>query len=155
MLEGCVWGAQGMDFVSKSLPGNSQSRQQSPKERPKGFQGRPKGDFDFERPYLFLHTFTAFGGTGAGKNAAKTCTLRNTAKKHAFGVALPRPKATLPPRGGWWRGGGQKDELPNVNYKVNYNVNPPPPLPPYPGRATPAAPPLQSRAKAQCTAMQS
>ena len=49
MLEGCVWGAQGMDFDGKSRPGNSQSRQQSPKERPKGSQGSPKGETNHKK----------------------------------------------------------------------------------------------------------
>ena len=124
MLEGCVWGAQGMDFDGKSRPGNSQSRQQSPKERPKESQGRPKGEtnikngklrhLDFERPYGVLATFAAFGGTGAGKNAAETRTLQNIANKFAFGVALPRPKATLPPRGGLVGGPRAKRRDPKV-----------------------------------------
>ena len=46
-----------------------------------------------------------------------------------------------------------KKTRPEGDPKVNPKVNPPPTA--YPGRATPAAPPLQSRAKAQCNAMQS
>ena len=96
-----------MSKVAQETPrvanSHQKSAQRGPRDVPKGRQIIKKGKLrhlDFERPYGVLATFTAFGGTGAGKNAADTCTLRNIAKKHAFGVALPRPKATLPPRGG-------------------------------------------------------
>ena len=92
---------------------HQKSAQRGPRDVPKGRQIIKNGKLrhlDFERPYGVLATFAAFGGTGAGKNAAETRTLRNIAKKHAFGVALPRPKATLPPMGGSVGVRGQKDE---------------------------------------------
>ena len=101
---------------------HQKSAQRAPRDVPKGREitkSRKLRHLDFERPYGVLATFTAFRGTGAGKDGAEMRTLRNITKKDAFGVALPRPKATLPPRGGWWRGGGQKDDLPKVKYKVN------------------------------------
>ena len=149
-----------MSKVAQETPrvasSHQKSAQRGPGDVPKGrkITKNPKlRHLDFERPYGVLATFAAFGGTGAGRNAAETRTLRNIAKKHAFGVALPRPKATLPPRGGWWGAAGKKTR-PGGCAEGDPKVNPPPPTP-YPGRATPAAPPLQSRAKAQCNAMQS
>ena len=110
-----------MSKVAQETPrvanSHQKSAQRGPGDVPKGrkITKNPKlWHLDFERPYGVLATFAAFGGTGAGKNAAETRTLLKIAKKHVFGVALPRPKATLPPRGGLVGGPRAKRRDPKV-----------------------------------------
>ena len=60
------------------------SAQRGPRDVPKGrktTKNKKLRHLDFERPYEVLATFSAFGGTGAGKDGAEMRTLRNITKK--------------------------------------------------------------------------
>ena len=73
--------AQGTPRVANS---HQKSAQRAPRDVPKGREitkSRKLRHLDFERPYRVLATFTAFGGTGAGKDGAEMRTLRNITKK--------------------------------------------------------------------------
>ena len=144
MLEGCVWGARGLILMSKVAQGtprvansHQKSAQRAPRDVPKGREitkSRKLRHLDFERPYGVLATFTAFGGTRAGKNAAEMRTLRNITKKCCFWRCPPPSQGNPSPEGWVVEGRRAKRRGPNVNSPVN----PHPHFPP-----TPAEPPGQ------------